>query len=369
MKKFKTFLFIILTCCFFLVFLEVLIRFFNPREERSRSAVSYNHKFGHYVKGSEWINQPPQDGKININHRLFPVERDFEIQRVLFIGDSGTRGVNIDEEKIFTTILQKKLLHRAEIINAGVPGSNNVNQLMLLENKFSLLKPNHIFLGIFLANDINFNLLNYDPIMKNNWAHRLYERCRNMSALVNFLHYRLISLIKRTELFDFLSDEELWPTSWLKTQRGLHYINYVEGEYSLYIKEDEPLVEKSYVILEDLLAKFKEFSSKRNIKFSVLLLPSPSTVLNKAYFGVDDIALHINKRFSISKDDLDFQRPLNKTINICNRLKIKCINPLQKLKPLGLKAFLDDDHFSVLGHEELYKIIFEQLDPVLPVPQ
>lgn len=369
MNKLKNFLFIVLTSFFFLFFLEITIRTLNPREESSRTKTSYNHKFGHYLKGSDWIKLPVKNGKLNINYGLFFLKKDIGIERVLFIGDSGTRGVGLDEEKIFTTILQKKFLRRAEIINAGVPGSNNVNQLMLLDNKFHLLKPDHIFLGIFLANDINFNLLNYDPIINNSWGHRFYESLRNTSALINFLHYRLIGLVKRSELFDSMSNEELWPTSWLKTQRGLHYINYIEGEYSLYLKDNEPLVEKSYVILEDLLLKFKSFTKERNIEFSVILFPSPSTVLNKAYFGESDIVHHINKRFNISEDDLDFQRPLNKTIEICNRLKIKCINPLQKLKPLGLKAFLEDDHFSALGHDVLYRIISEQLDPILPIPQ
>ncbi len=369
MRKLKPFLFITLTFSVVLIAIELLIRAVNPREESSRSAIFYNHKFGHYLKGSDWINSLPKDNKLNINHSLVSFDKDIGIKRVLFMGDSGTRGVGLEDREIFTSRLQEKAMLRAEIINAGVPGSNNVNQLMLLKQKFYLLKPDHIILGIFLANDINFNLLNYDPAMNNSRFHRYFEKVRNSSALVNLVYYRLISLTHKSSLFEFQQNEEVWPTSWLKTKRGLHYINYIEGEYSLYLKEKEPLVEKSYEILENILAQFKNFTAKKEIKFTILLLPSPSTVLNKGYFEGHEITVEMNKNYKIKPSDLDFQLPLKRTIEICKNLGIPYINPLPQIRPLGLKAFLNDDHFSAKGHDVLYKIIYDLLDPTLPAPR
>jgi lysophospholipase L1-like esterase len=80
--------------------------------------------------------------------------------RVLSLGDSHTQGFEVHQDNTFSAVLERFLTHRnlpAEVINAGVSGFSNAEELAFLENEGIKYRPDAVVLGFF-ANDFEDNL-------------------------------------------------------------------------------------------------------------------------------------------------------------------------------------------------------------------
>jgi hypothetical protein len=80
--------------------------------------------------------------------------------RVLALGDSHTQGYEVRQELTFSAVLERYLASRgvrAEVLNAGVSGFSNAEQLAYLENEGHKYQPDVVVVG-FYANDFEDNL-------------------------------------------------------------------------------------------------------------------------------------------------------------------------------------------------------------------
>lgn len=81
--------------------------------------------------------------------------KDSSIYTVLGLGDSFTEGVGAPQDSSWTVLLETFLVENLElnlqVINAGVGGSDPVDQLFLLENKLLEYAPNLVILAIDIS--------------------------------------------------------------------------------------------------------------------------------------------------------------------------------------------------------------------------
>lgn len=78
-------------------------------------------------------------------------------RRVLFLGDSFTFGVGVEDHQTFPRRVESTLRVRGldiEAVNAGVPGFGTVDEATWLELHGSAVDPDAIVLAVFLGNDI-----------------------------------------------------------------------------------------------------------------------------------------------------------------------------------------------------------------------
>lgn len=78
--------------------------------------------------------------------------------RILVLGDSVTFGLKVEEEKLYTSLLESKLNGYAgkniyEVINAGVMGYAPVQEAYFLKEKGLDLNPDLVIIGFCLSND------------------------------------------------------------------------------------------------------------------------------------------------------------------------------------------------------------------------
>lgn len=92
-------------------------------------------------------------------------EKGKGIFRILFLGDSHTQGMEVDQRKIFTHLLNGKECRgkKIETINAGISGSGTSEQLVFLEYEGYRYKPDVVVLAFYL-NDLDNNVTGFHRI-------------------------------------------------------------------------------------------------------------------------------------------------------------------------------------------------------------
>ena len=94
------------------------------------------------------------------NKRDFPYAKPEGTVRVLSLGDSHTQGYEVRQAFTFSSALERYMAGRglkAEVLNAGVSGFGNAEELAFLENEGWKYHPDAVVLG-FYANDYEDNL-------------------------------------------------------------------------------------------------------------------------------------------------------------------------------------------------------------------
>ena len=94
------------------------------------------------------------------NYKDFQYEKPEGVIRVVALGDSHTQGFEVHQDYTYSSIIQRYLNGKgikAEVINTGVSGFSNAEELLLLENELVKYEPDYVVLGFF-ANDFQDNL-------------------------------------------------------------------------------------------------------------------------------------------------------------------------------------------------------------------
>lgn len=131
----------------------------EPEHETSGHRYLYHPVYG-------WKNIPnwsfTTHGKnLNINSRgLRDPERSLkkptDTKRILVLGDSFVWGFGVDDDEIFTRELEQRLASRPrpwEVINTGVSGWGNDQQLLFLIEEGLAYEPDIVVLSFFFIND------------------------------------------------------------------------------------------------------------------------------------------------------------------------------------------------------------------------
>jgi len=157
----------ILTTIAILFLAEGFLRLFYPQPLIPRYVT--NAPYGIRMNSPNvdiWHSTP--DYRVNIRTNTKGIRADREIQyaklpgkkRIVVLGDSYTMGYGVNKEDLYLTILEKKLNdegYTAEVINLGVSGFSNAEELITLENEGMRYEPDLVVLA-FYQNDLKENV-------------------------------------------------------------------------------------------------------------------------------------------------------------------------------------------------------------------
>ncbi|HEX6789927.1 MAG TPA: GDSL-type esterase/lipase family protein [Candidatus Krumholzibacteria bacterium] len=133
-----------------------------------RSAIRYDPLLGWSLKpGSRIETDMPERGihtHVNVNSlglrdRDVPVTHPGGRRRILIVGDSIAFGSGLEAPERFSDVLGHDLGDGAEVINAGVPGWGNDQELLFYEKRLRALKPDVVILAFTGNNDVVNNAL------------------------------------------------------------------------------------------------------------------------------------------------------------------------------------------------------------------
>ena len=345
---------------FCLVALELALRVFGYEGSAFRETHRSDFRFGDVPSQSWALKEPrPSDPEIEVNWEKIPIVKPQGEIRILFIGDSGTYGTHVSSEQIFSTLVGHELKKRLpgqkiHVVNAAVPGMATVNEYVLLRDRLLALKPDVVVLGVFMANDLNFNL-KYERLLEEGEAREgafshLVSALRPRSALVDFTFLR----------WEMVRYKMRWGT----TSSGLYPFSYPEGEIATYESPPSAPVERAFSVMERVLGHMSALAKERHFRLLPLLIPTTSRLASKIELqSFPWISSSLTSRGILNASlHLDFEQPTRRVLEICSSLPLTCIDPVAKLKGLGQGAFNPkDDHLSPSAHQAVSESILPDL--------
>jgi GDSL-like lipase/acylhydrolase family protein len=150
---------------------EVAVRLLFKEQSVMYPRYHTDYRYGPYTlrgirPNSEfWHTSVDGSWRFVTNSRGFRNDRDFAYDkpagtlRVLSLGDSHTQGYEVRQNATFSSVLERYLTGhgvRAEVLNAGVSGFSNAEELAFLENEGVRYHPDVVVLA-FYANDFDDN--------------------------------------------------------------------------------------------------------------------------------------------------------------------------------------------------------------------
>lgn len=109
-----------------------------PEGERREQGVTV-HVNSHGMRAKEFVTPKPRN-----------------LHRVLAIGDSSVYGFGVEDDQVFTQVLEKHFDGKVEVLNAGVGGYSTVQSLRFLYKKLDIIQPDLLIIGN-LWSDNNFD--------------------------------------------------------------------------------------------------------------------------------------------------------------------------------------------------------------------
>jgi len=128
--------------------------------------------FYQYDEMLGWVPKPNAEGiyvmsdsktQIEINSKgmrdkSYDYKKPEGIKRIVVLGDSFTWGYGVEEKNIFTEILEDELLKNIQVINMGVSGYGNDQELLFLKKDGIRYDPDLVVVAFYIGNDITNNI-------------------------------------------------------------------------------------------------------------------------------------------------------------------------------------------------------------------
>ena len=277
-----------------LLLLEIALRLFGPILPGSYDTGLYLERhpsLGHFnVPGFDgWIKTSEFTTRVTINplglrDPRTEYTRPPDVFRVLLLGDSFVEAVQVDASQTVAArleaALQQQSSRRVQVINAGVAGYGTGHELLLFEQEGAKYQPQVVVLVVFLGNDIGDNSYRHDP-------QRGEQSSRPTFELDN---EKMIRVIPGT-----MPDARSDPRRFLRSCCLLYNVFETgvllklnngtvrdqpefdhDGRYlvrSLYEKEPDPEMERSWRITERLLGLLRDRVRSENVQLVVVGAP------------------------------------------------------------------------------------------------
>jgi lysophospholipase L1-like esterase len=362
---------LLLSSCVSLLVIELGLRAFGYRGARERVTRVFDPKYG-TVKPDSWIFgfriDERRHSAVDLRGQIIPLRKESSELRVLFLGDSATEGAFVSLQQSYPLRFKQLLDARdpknhVRAINAGVWGMTTIDEYHLLRDKLLPLRPDVVVIGLFMSNDINWNLGHAQQRVRYA-APAWLDFARTHSALAHFLFLRALELNQRYGLVrgERFGSRLVPAQVGLVDGYGLHMLSYPAGELALYVRKPSALADEAFAVLHDVLAQLRTLGKQRGFETRVLIIPTPSSVAGRlALLHYPDFLTELRAQgISIREQDLDFDLPTRRVVAICEDLRLPCIDATPRFRRLGLAAFFPrDEHPTALGHEALAEALLE----------
>jgi lysophospholipase L1-like esterase len=335
-------------------------------EKQGRSIKWYREAF--LKRAQESKDRPPYG--INVEGDFYQYKRASSLKRrILAIGDSGTFGQGVKRDEAWPKILEN-LNSNIEVMNFGVPGALLSDSLYYLRHFLLPYKPDVIIVCLFMANDINQSVY-FDESLFNQALHleTLPSSWWRRSALYKTFKLAFIKDFKAKN--DARDYEEAVFQRTVK-EKTLFAGDFEQGEFLIYRDVPSDQVSKVYSNVEKLFHYFRLTAESIGAKLIFTAIPSRSYLegrFNILPWNVSRLGQPQDyyKRFGVRNSDfrtLDFELPLKKVRTLLKEEGIRFYDFSSVLRSVNSGSPIlinDDDHLNPYGHQELARLLNEEL--------
>ena len=319
------------------------------------------NKFLSYIPNSiTKLRHIEYENTINIDkhggRRTSPDNREFSdnIRKAIFLGDSFTFGVGVEDKEVFCSLLQKDLNFKA--INLGRPGSSLPRDINLLKRILPQLtksnKIDNVVMCWFLGNDA-------DDIIKYTAGQNIQKTKKETKPLTNQKREDLMirinrqvysnQLLNKSYFLQYLRNKVITLTKYSKIMDPVFYL----------FKNDEKYVNTFQELTRYHLSVLDELSTLYDIRITFLLIPDRNQI-----YDIKRMAL--KEQYNISESTyLDYLLPNKLLTPILEEHQFDYIDPTTCLKSRAEERldlyYNNDNHFTNIGHRVFYECIKDEI--------
>ena len=389
-KILRNLVLILLGHIFALVFLEFGLRLMGVKP------ATYLRKFAQYDPILGWSKIPNADGEFRrgdvviyekfnsfgLRSPELPVAKDNNAVRILFLGDSFTEGYDVNEEYLFTTLVQKSLQQHwpgktVEIINGGTGGYSTDQEYLFLKHIGLQFNPDIIILMMYPTNDVFYNTQsrygNYDkPLLAFNTdtlqtlnvplpEPKTSESFKNIfreTALYQFTLARILPAFPALTTFLAKSGFVSRETTHIATEKGK-----APTSFDIFSQEYSSQIDSAWSITYRILEQMQQTSRKANAQFLVVSIPDR--------FQLNDEDWKVTQsRYNVNDSIWDRNAPEKKLKIHASLLNYTFINLLDSLKQDSDNTLLYNGvHINEKGNKKVAEILSSHLLHHLPITE
>lgn len=210
--------------------------------------------------------------------REFAYDKPPGTDRILSLGDSHTQGYEVRQEATFSAVLERYLSsqgRKVEVLNAGVSGFSNAEQLAYLENEGVRYKPDLVVLGFF-ANDFEDNLKAglFDLDEKGQLIDKKSEHIPGVK-IQNFIYaVPGVRWLSENSHFYSVVFNGLWVYFKFKlNEQAGSQVGRQAPEFAISTHMEHS--DKEIALAAALIERMKRFCDQRGIRFILVDIPNP----------------------------------------------------------------------------------------------
>lgn len=279
------------------------------------------------------------------------------VRRILVIGDSAVFGSGLEAEDRFSDVLGRALADRVEVINAGIPGWGNDQELLFYEHTLRLLEPDVVVLTITAYNDVVNNALD-DALLEGGTKPRFVAegdslrmipaaaasplgfkaRCKRLlrrSRLLLFVKHRL----DQRRVAQRVHEDAVYAPHGYESFRHLSH-------WSVYDTRGSDAITAAWTVTERILLRFASDCRADSAAFFVFAIPLK--LETDAAWRAEMI-----RRTGVDASSLDFELPYRRLASFCADNGIEFHYPRGEFlaaASVGPLYFERDSHPNVRGN-------------------
>lgn len=295
-------------------------------------------------------------------------------KRVLILGDSIAFGSGVEARQRFSDLLKHELPGDADVVNAGVPGWGNDQELLFYERDLRSLDADVVVLEFTANNDVVNNELR-GPLIEEGTKPRF--RCNGgvltleppavPVAVAETAGARVKKVLRRSRLLLFVK-RRLDMRHYRQHARedpSLAHAGYEAdrhlSHWSVYDTRGGVAIDTAWEVTDCILARLAEVCREDSVRLIVFAFPLKIEV-DRPW---RDEIMH---RTGTDAVHMDFLRPYRRMQAICEREGIEFVYPLdvfEHARDSGPLYFEHDSHPNVHAHAVAADVLRDVLVPAL----
>jgi hypothetical protein len=235
-----------------------------------RGAFRYTNDQYHYIETNSlgFRDGPP------------PSDQD-DITKILVLGDSFVSNVTVEDNEVFTEIMERQLENTA-VLNFGVNGYGQAQECLLLQEWFPKINPDIVILVIYIRNDFDDNMggdwLYPRPVTR--WDKDYLELTIDppppAHALEERIYERVLAFCKKSHFYSLLSKRLDVLVEKYTREEGSEYERSLRTPPELYLcrKLRTKTTRLLYRTMEVLLLTIAHYVQQQNVPIVFVIAPS-----------------------------------------------------------------------------------------------
>lgn len=318
---------------------EVFFRTFIPQKTGvSDSLFAYDRTLGWQLipnKTGYFVSKHEFKTKITINScgmrdKEYSSAKPSGEKRIVVLGDSFASSFGVPDSETFAKVMEAGLTSNTEVLNFGVNGYGQTQELLLLQTRAIKYSPDLVIMLVYVGND-------FDDIQGiSGWIDG-YERPKaiidkqgrlRMTNIPIPLSEKYLALkqahkvcnLPRSHFIDFIDQSIKY------IRRDKFDISFMPSELRLCKKNTDTEMKDAFRLMSAIIRETDAYCKKNGASFMVAVAPTMVQVYDRIYWK------KIIKMYNLTENDYDLYLPNRVLDDICRKAGIPVIDLTSALK-------------------------------------